>query len=61
MPILSILVTLIVAGVALYIVSLIPMDATVKQIIKVLVILFVCLWVLSLFVPLGSVWYPVRR
>jgi hypothetical protein len=61
-PIVPIVITLIIAGVALYVVGLIPMDGAIKQIIRVLVILFVCLWLLSLFVPLGA-WSggPYRR
>ena len=55
-PIIPIIVTLIIAGVALYIIGLIPMDATVKQIIRVIIIVAICLWVLSLFVPMGG-WY----
>jgi hypothetical protein len=43
----EIIVALILVGVALYIISLIPMDNTVKQIIRVLVIVCVCLWVLD--------------
>jgi hypothetical protein len=60
MPLISILVVLIVLGVGLYLLQLIPMDATVKQIIRVLVILLVVLWVLSLFFP-GVLRSPVLR
>lgn len=45
----SLIVTLIVIGVVLYLVELIPMDATIKRIIQVLVILCVVLWLLSSF------------
>jgi hypothetical protein len=45
----EIIVALILVGVALYIISLIPMDNTIKQIIRVLIIVFVCLWVLDYF------------
>jgi len=57
MTIIGLLVTLIIVGVILYIVSLIPMDATIKRIIQVLVILLVILWVLSAFglLPHGSI------
>jgi hypothetical protein len=49
----TILVVLIILGVALYLVELIPMDATIKTIIKVLAILFVVLYVLQLL----GVWH----
>jgi hypothetical protein len=45
----SILVTLIVLGVILYIVGLIPMDNTLRRIIQALAILFVCLYLLQIF------------
>lgn len=44
----SVLVALVILGVAIYIIELIPMDATVKRVIHVLAILFVLLWVLQL-------------
>jgi hypothetical protein len=53
----TLIVLLIICGVALYVISLIPMDATIKKIIQVLVILFVCLYVLKalgLLAGLGS-------
>lgn len=47
MTLLGIVIVLVVIGVALYLVSLIPMDATVKRVIQVIVILFVVSWVLG--------------
>lgn len=43
----SILVALIVLGVCLYLIGLIPMDGTVKQVIRVVAILFVVLYLLQ--------------
>lgn len=43
----SIIVTLVIVGVLLYILGLIPLDGTIKTIIRVLVILFAFLWVLQ--------------
>jgi ABC-type siderophore export system fused ATPase/permease subunit len=43
----QILIILVVIGVVLYLVSLIPMDATIKKIIYVLAILFVVIWLLQ--------------
>lgn len=45
----SILVTLLIVGVLLYIVSLVPMQATVRQIIYAVVVLCVVLWLLQVF------------
>lgn len=57
MTLVGLIVVLIIVGVALYLISLIPMDATVKRIIQVIVILVVVLWVLSVFglLPHGSI------
>lgn len=49
MPLIPMLMTLIVIGVVLYLVSLLPLDATIKQIIQVLTIVFAILWILQLF------------
>lgn len=60
MTLVSLVVALVIVGVALYIVTLIPMDPTIKKIIQILVLLFVCLWVLSAlgFLPHGPI--PLR-
>jgi hypothetical protein len=50
MSLISLIVVLIVVGVLLYLVQrYIPMDATIKQIITIVVIIVVCLWLLSVF------------
>jgi len=50
MSLVSIIVILIVVGVLLYLVNVhIPMDATIKKIINVVVIIAVVLWLLSVF------------
>ena len=54
MSILSLLLVLIVVGVALYLVGLIPMDPTVAIIIRVVAILLVVVWLLDAFIGLGS-------
>lgn len=51
MPLGGLILALILVGVALYIITLIPMDPKLLQLIRVLVIVFVCLWVLSYFLP----------
>lgn len=50
MSILTLLVVLILIGVGLYLVNaLIPMDAKIKTIINIVVILLVVLWLLQVF------------
>lgn len=52
MPLLELVVILIVIGVGLYLINrVIPMDANVKTILNVVVILVICLWLLSVFMP----------
>ena len=52
----SIIVVLIVVGVLLYVVnSLIPMDAKIKQILNIVVVIAVILWLLSAFGLLGDI------
>lgn len=46
MSLLSLIVVLVLVGVALYVVQLIPMDATVKRILTIVVIVIVALYVL---------------
>ena len=49
MPLLSLVIVLIVIGLLLYVVeSLLPIDATIKNIIRVVILLAVVLWLLSL-------------
>lgn len=45
----TIIVILILVGVGLYLLELIPMDATVRTVVRVLVIVFAILYVLSAF------------
>jgi hypothetical protein len=53
---LSVILALIVVGVLLYCVnSLIPMDARVKQILNIVVILFLVIWLLQVFGLIGSI------
>jgi hypothetical protein len=50
MPILTILIVLIVAGVILYLVNnYIPMDGKIKKILNVVVVLVVVVWLLKIF------------
>ena len=60
MSIVGLLVVLIFVGVALYLVRLIPMDATISKVITVLVVLAVILWVLEGFGLLTGYSHPIR-
>jgi hypothetical protein len=51
----SIIVTLVVIGLLLYLVDLIPMDRTIKQIIRIIVIIGVVIWLLQAFGFIGSI------
>lgn len=51
----SIIVTLIVIGLLLYLIGLIPMDGTIKQIIRVVIIIAVVIWLLQSFGLLGAI------
>jgi hypothetical protein len=56
MSLIGLIVVLIVVGVLLYLVNtIIPMDAKIKMIINVLVVLVVCLWLLQEFGLIGSI------
>jgi hypothetical protein len=50
MPLLTIILVLIVAGVLLWLVnSYIPMDGTIKKILNVVVVIVVIVWLLKVF------------
>lgn len=50
MSLITLVVLLIIVGVLLWVVNTqIPMDATIKKIINIVVIIVVCLWLLSIF------------
>jgi hypothetical protein len=65
MPLLQLIVVLIVIGLILYLVeSLLPLDPAIKQVIRVVVVLAVILWLLSLvgLIPARIGWLmPPRR
>jgi uncharacterized Tic20 family protein len=55
---LTILIYLVIIGVALYLVnSMVPMDGRIKMIINIVVVLATCIWLLEAFglVNMGSV------
>lgn len=56
MSLLSLIITLIVVGVLLWLVnSYIPMDAKIKQILNVVVVICVVIWLLSAFGVIGNI------
>ena len=56
MPLINVIVVLVIVGVLLYVVeTLLPIDATIKRIIHIIVILAVCIWLLQTFKIIGPV------
>lgn len=60
-PLLQIVIVLIVVGLVLWVVSQFLLDPTIARIIRVIVIVVVCLWLLSLVWPYFTVPYTPRR
>ena len=54
MSLIGLIVFLIVVGLILYLISLLPIDGTIKRIIHILVIVVVIIWLLSALGVLGS-------
>jgi hypothetical protein len=51
----SVIVALVVVGLVLYLIDIIPMDGTIKHIIRLIVIIAVIIWLLQVFGIIGSV------
>ncbi len=49
MDVLTVLITLVVAGFVLWLVNRIPMQATVKNIINGIVVILILIWLLKIF------------
>ena len=55
MPLMTVVVTLIVVGVLLWLINTyIPMDAKIKQLLNIVVVIGVVLWLLSAFGVIGN-------
>jgi hypothetical protein len=55
MPLLTIILVLVVAGVLLWLVNnYIPMQRTIKNILNIVIVIVVVVWLLSVFGVLGS-------
>jgi hypothetical protein len=63
MPLMSVLISLIVVGVILYLVNnYIPMDGKIKSILNAVVVIIVLLWLLQVFgIFSGPVRFPVFK
>jgi hypothetical protein len=48
------LIALVILGAALYLLQLLPIDATVKQIIQVIAIVFIVIWAIRTLLPLAG-------
>ncbi len=56
MPLMTVVVTLIVVGVLLWLINTyIPMDAKIKQLLNIVVVIGVVLWLLSAFGVIGNI------
>jgi hypothetical protein len=55
MPLVTLVVTLIVVGVLLWLVNLIPMQGTIKGILNLVVVIAVVIWLLRVFNLLGYI------
>lgn len=56
MPLLNIVITLIIVGVALWAINtFIPMPAPIKKLINIVVLVVTCLWLLQVFGVIGSI------
>jgi hypothetical protein len=54
MPLISLIVTLLVVGVILWLINnYLPIDGTIKKILNVVVVIVVILWLLTVFGVLG--------
>lgn len=55
MPLLTIVIVLVIIGVIMWLVNVhIPMDATIKKVLNIVVLIAVVLWVLQVFGVLSS-------
>jgi hypothetical protein len=56
MPLINLVIILVVVGLILWVInSYIPMQATIKKILNAVVVIFVIIWLLSVFGIIGSI------
>ena len=51
MDLVSLLIALIIVGAVIYLVGILPIDATIKTVIKVIAIVFLAVWLLRALAP----------
>lgn len=56
----EIIIVLILLGLLLYVLNLLPIDATIKKIIVAVVVVLVVIWIIELFLG-GGFAYPLFR
>jgi hypothetical protein len=54
MSLIALIVYLVILGAVLYVVGILPIDATIKTVIRVIVLIAVALWLLQQFGVMGS-------
>jgi uncharacterized membrane protein len=54
MPLVSLVLALVLVGLLLYLVGLIPLDPTIHQLIRVVVIVAVVFWLILHLLPVGG-------
>lgn len=54
MSIVSLVVALIIIGAVLYIVGLLPIDATIKRVIQVIAIVILAIWAIRALLPVAG-------
>jgi hypothetical protein len=57
----NILISLIIIGLLLWVVSVLPIEAGIKQIIRVVVIVLVVIWLLYMLMGMAGPMYPYHR
>ncbi len=60
----QLIIVLVVVGLLLWVIQQIPMDATIARIIRVVIIVVVCIWLLYFlagYLPAGGFGPPMRR
>ena len=63
MGLVGLIIVLVICGAGLYLIGLLPIDATMKQVIKVIIIVIVVVYVLVFLAGLAGLssgWAPVR-
>jgi len=55
MPLVTVVITLLVVGVVLWLINLIPMQGTIKSLLNLVVVIAVVIWLLKVFNLLGYI------